>query len=61
MGKAAGRQGLSKRLNAYRRQGHGRIAGHSGGVYIWQLADSDTLLVAWRTVAEPPPARPRRS
>ncbi|MEU9214310.1 hypothetical protein AB0D27_42160 [Streptomyces sp. NPDC048415] len=54
VGKAAGRQGLSKRLNAYRRQGQGRNAGHSGGEYIWQLADSDTLLVAWRTVADPP-------
>ncbi|WP_329345002.1 hypothetical protein OG252_51535 [Streptomyces sp. NBC_01352] len=54
VGKAAGRKGLSERLNAYRRQGQGRNAGHSGGEYIWQLADSDTLMVAWRTVAEPP-------
>ncbi|MEU9157798.1 hypothetical protein AB0D59_46540 [Streptomyces sp. NPDC048417] len=54
VGKAAGRQGLSQRLNAYRRQGQGRNVGHSGGAYIWQLADSDTLLVAWRTVTEPP-------
>ncbi|WP_119580112.1 hypothetical protein [Streptomyces europaeiscabiei] len=54
VGKAAGRQGLSKRLNAYRRQGQGHNAGHRGGEYIWQLADSDTLLVAWRTVADPP-------
>ncbi|MET9605260.1 hypothetical protein ABZZ17_09345 [Streptomyces sp. NPDC006512] len=57
VGKAAGRQGLGQRLNAYRRQGEGRNAGHSGGEYIWQLADSGTLLVAWRTVAEPPPGR----
>ncbi|MEH0415981.1 hypothetical protein [Streptomyces sp. B21-083] len=54
VGKAAGRQGLSNRLNAYRRQGQGRNAGHSGGAYIWHLADSDTLLVAWRTVNDPP-------
>lgn len=57
VGKAAGRQGLSRRLNAYRRQGQGRNAGHGGGAYIWQLADSDTLLVAWRTVTEPPVGR----
>ncbi|MYS36321.1 hypothetical protein K388_06992 [Streptomyces sp. KhCrAH-43] len=54
VGKAAGHQGLRRRLNAYRRQGHGHNAGHSGGEYIWQLADSDTLLVAWHTVADPP-------
>lgn len=54
VGKAAGRHGLRKRLNAYRRQGQGRNAGHSGGEYIWQLSDSDTLLVAWRTVTDPP-------
>ncbi|MET7695696.1 hypothetical protein ABZT06_48900 [Streptomyces sp. NPDC005483] len=52
VGKAAGRRGLSRRLNAYRRQGQGRNAGHSGGACIWQLADSDTLLVAWRTVTD---------
>ncbi|MDT0488167.1 hypothetical protein [Streptomyces doebereineriae] len=54
VGKAAGRQGLSRRLNAYRRQGLGHNAGHRGGEYIWQLADSDALLVAWRTVADLP-------
>nr|WSY48921.1 hypothetical protein OG999_01345 [Streptomyces sp. NBC_00886] len=57
VGKAAGRQELSKRLNANRRQGQGRNAGHSGGAYIWRLTDSDSLLVAWRTVAEPPASR----
>lgn len=39
VGKAAGRHGLSKPLNAYRRQGQGRSAGHSGGEYLCQLAD----------------------
>jgi hypothetical protein len=54
IGKAAGRRGLRNRLNSYRRQGQGRNAGHSGGEYIWQLSDSDMLLVAWRTVTDPP-------
>lgn len=57
VGKAAGRNGLSRRLGAYRRQGQGSNAGHSGGEYIWQLADSATLLVAWRAQADPPAAR----
>lgn len=57
IGKAAGRRGLNQRLNAYRRQGEGRNAGHSGGGYIWQLADSGDLLVAWCAGGEPPAAR----
>ncbi|MCB8900903.1 MULTISPECIES: hypothetical protein [unclassified Streptomyces] len=56
IGKAAGRHGLRKRLNAYRREGQGRNAGHSGGGYIWQLADSEGLLVCWRITADQPPA-----
>ncbi|MCD2469538.1 hypothetical protein MBT42_39165 [Streptomyces sp. MBT42] len=56
IGKAAGRHGLRKRLNAYCREGQGRNAGHSGGVYIWQLADSAELLVCWRITADQSPA-----
>ncbi|MFF4443711.1 hypothetical protein [Streptomyces sp. NPDC001502] len=52
IGKAAGRDGLNERLAAYRRQGTGLQAGHWGGRYIWQLADSDALLVAWRPTTE---------
>lgn len=59
VGKAAGRRGLGQRLNAYRRQGLGHNAGHGGGGYVWQLADSDTLLVAWRTLTGPPAAAGR--
>lgn len=49
VGKAAGRHGLTKPLNVYRRQGQGRSTGHSGGEYLWQLADFLTP----RTVSTP--------
>ncbi|GGV49525.1 hypothetical protein GCM10010495_79140 [Kitasatospora herbaricolor] len=57
VGKAASRQGLRGRLNAYRRQGQGRNAGHSGAGYIWHLATSPTPTGSWSPGA-PCPNRP---
>lgn len=50
----AGRLGrpptLRTRLKQYLDFGAGKPVGHWGGRYIWQLEDSDELVVCWRTI-----------
>jgi len=46
-----------RRLRAYGRFGAGEPVAHWGGRYIWQLAESADLLVAWHAISWPEPAR----
>lgn len=39
---------LRRRLRRYADFGAGRPVGHWGGRFVWQLADSDELLVGWK-------------
>lgn len=43
---------LKKRIKQYLNFGLGKNVGHYGGRYIWQLADSSELIVAWKPLPD---------
>ncbi|QHQ33902.1 hypothetical protein [Algicella marina] len=49
----ANQRGLKKRTNELVRFGMGEAVGHWGGRLLWQIEQSDTLLLFWKTSEEP--------
>ena len=46
------RKGLANRIEEFRAHGFGRGASHYGGKLVWQLKDSDDLLLGWKSLRE---------
>lgn len=58
IGKAGGSESsatLKSRIKQYLRFGQGKNVGHWGGRYIWQLENSDDLVICWKAVTEEEP------
>ena len=47
---------LRQRVKRYLRFGHGRVVGHWGGRFVWQLRDHAGLRVAWKSTGTNDPA-----
>jgi hypothetical protein len=48
IGKAGRNNTLKNRIKLYIKFGQGKSAAHWGGRYIWQMVDSDDLLIYWK-------------
>ena len=48
---------LRQRVKRYLRFGQGRVVGHWGGRFVWQLCDHAALRVAWKPAGDADPAR----
>ena len=60
LGRARGpgvRSLLRQRVKRYLRFGHGRVVGHWGGRFVWQLHDHAALRVAWKSTGVEDPAQ----
>jgi len=44
---------LQRRIRQLLDFGNGKPVGHYGGRYLWQVADADDYLIAWRLEADP--------
>jgi hypothetical protein len=51
---------LRRRLSDFRRYGRGQAVGHQGGRYVWQVADSDEYVVAWKATGSVDPREVER-
>jgi hypothetical protein len=50
---ATGTRGLRKRIQEFADFGRGKPVGHWGGRLIWQLAESQSLVIAWKVLPGP--------
>jgi hypothetical protein len=60
IGKAGSETGsatLKSRLNQYLNFGQGKAVGHWGGRLIWQLQNSENLIVCWKTTQGEEPSK----
>ncbi|WP_374100876.1 hypothetical protein [Arthrobacter sp. PvP023] len=47
---STGKRGLRKRIQEFADFGRGKPVGHWGGRLLWQLAESQSLVIAWKVV-----------